>query len=155
MGPKTPWYSVLWYSLYLEKATVLKYSVLFEAKKTLVLGISTLVLVLTTTLLLTSSSKSQVPDPQPPPPAVKRRMGREAAALGITAHQARYSPPTLQEPIYYSPQEEVKMASSRRLRAMHATEVEVQHMSFSLRMDLRAGVRYIFCGVYGMPPRDQ
>ena len=44
MGQKTPWYSVLWYSLYLEKATVLKYSVLFEAKKTLVLGISTLVL---------------------------------------------------------------------------------------------------------------
>jgi hypothetical protein len=44
VGQKTPWYSVLWYSLYLEKATVLKYSVLFEAKKTLVLGISTLVL---------------------------------------------------------------------------------------------------------------
>jgi hypothetical protein len=32
---------------------------------------------------------------------------------------------------------------------------EVQELSHFIRMDRRAAVRYIFCGVYGMPPREE
>jgi hypothetical protein len=33
--------------------------------------------------------------------------------------------------------------------------IEVQELSHSIRMDRRAAIRYIFCVVYGMPPREE
>jgi hypothetical protein len=100
----------------------------------------------------------------------QKRMSREAANLGITVRESRYMAPTLTPQTPETPQEEMRIAISNRKKALHANavqwawkspphpfmavEVEVQELSHSLRMDRRTAVRYIFCGVYGMPPRE-
>jgi hypothetical protein len=114
---------------------------------------------------------SAAPGFETPVRVKKTRMSREASNLGVTAHQLRSMAPTLTPQTPETPQEEMRIAISNRNKALRALgvqwawrapahqymaeEVEVQELSHSIRMDRRAAVRYIFCGVYGMPPREE
>ena len=117
------------------------------------------------------ASSSAAPGFETPVRVKKTRMSREASNLGITANQRRFMAPTLTPQTPETPQEEMRIAISNHQKAVHANEVrwewnapahaymaqevEVQELSHSVRMDRRAAVRYIFCGVYGMPPREE
>ena len=117
------------------------------------------------------ASSSAAPGFETPVRVKKTRMSREAANLGITANQRRSMAPTLSPQTPETPQEEMRIAISKHKKALRAStvqwtwkapahqymdeEVEVQELSHSIRMDRRAAVRYIFCGVYGMPPREE
>ena len=117
------------------------------------------------------ASSSAAPVSDTPVQVKKTRMSREASNLGITANQSRFMAPTLTPQTPETPQEEMRIAISIRNKALRALgvqwawkaptpqymaeEVEVQELSHSIRMDRRAAVRYIFCGVYGMPPREE